>query len=88
MLCFVGTNQGDGYIRQANSMQVNFKNSAASPDIDSSSSFDGARQPSSIARVVLAIDPRLQGNSWRRIVIFTKININKKRMTLEHTCKK
>ena len=75
-------------MRQASSMQVNFKNSAASPDIDLSSSFSDARQPSSMARVVLAIDPRLQGNSWRRIVIFTKININKKRTTLEHTCKK
>jgi len=41
-LRFVGTNQGDGYMQQANSMQVNFKNSAASPDIDSSSSFGGA----------------------------------------------
>ena len=63
MLCFVGTNQGDGYIRQANSMQVNFKNSAASLDINSSSSFGDARQPSSMARVVLAIDSVLRASS-------------------------
>ena len=56
MLFFIGTNQEDSYMRQASSMQVNFKNLAASPDIDSSPSFGGARQPSSMARVVLAID--------------------------------
>ena len=66
-------------MRQASSMQVNSKNSAASPDIDSSSSFGGARQPSSTDRVVLAIDSTLRGNSQRRIVIFTKINVNKQR---------
>ena len=59
MLFFIGTNQEDSYMRQANSMQVNFKNSVASPDIDSSSFFGGARQPSSTARVVLAIDSTL-----------------------------
>ena len=68
MLRFVGTNQGDGYMRQANSMQVNFKNLSASPDIDSSSSFGGARQPSTTARMVLTIDSTLRGNSRRRIV--------------------
>ena len=66
-------------MRQTSSMQVNFKNSAASPDIDLSSSFDSAHQPSSMARVVLAIDSILPGNSRRRIVIFTKINVNKQR---------
>ena len=68
-------------MRQASSMQVNFKNLVASPDIDSSSSFGGAHQPSSMARVVLAIDSTLRGNSRRRIVIFTKINVNKQRTT-------
>ena len=68
-------------MQQDSSMQVNFKNLAASPDIDSSSSFGGARQPSSTAHVVLAIDSTLLGNSRRRIVIFTKINVNKQRTT-------
>ena len=63
-------------MQQDSSMQVNFKNLAASPDIDSSSSFGGARQPSSTDRVVLAIDSTLQGNSQRRI-----INVNKQRTT-------
>jgi len=63
-------------MRQASSMQVNFKNLAASPDIDSPSSFGGARQPSSTARVVLAIDSTLRGNSRQRI-----INVNKQRTT-------
>jgi len=62
-LRFVGSNQGDGYMRQASIMQVNFKNSTASPNIDSSSSFDSDHQPSSTARVVLTIDSTLRGNS-------------------------
>ena len=68
-------------MRQASSMQVNFKNLAVSPDIDSSSSFGGTRQPSSTARVVLAIDSTLRGNSRRRIMIFIKINVNKQMTT-------
>ena len=81
MLHLIGTNQGDGYMRQASSMQVNIKNSAASPDINLSSSFGDARQSSSMTRVVLTIDSTLRGNSRQRIVIFTKINVNKQRMT-------